>query len=296
MHGLATLASPATARATENNNSYDCIVNPRHVVRVAAPVQGLVVAVEVDRGDLVSAGQVLARMESSVEEANLELARVRAASDAALRAARARHEFLRRKLQRIEQLRARAVAADSALEEAAAEASVAEMNIRTEELNRSLAQHELRRAEAQLRLRTVRSPIAGVVVERSLLPGEYSNENSHILTVAEIDPLHVEVLLPADLYGRVTVGQAAEIRPLLPGHAAWRARVTTTDIVADAGSGTFGVRLAIPNPDRKLPVGVRCSVRFFGEPVANIDPTSPLAVPAQSTARPNTTTRRIGAQ
>ena len=40
------------------------------------------------------------------------------------------------------------------------------------------------------------------------------------------------------------------------------ARVTVVDRVVDAASGTFGVRLELPNPDYRLPAGLKCKVRF----------------------------------
>lgn len=39
-------------------------------------------------------------------------------------------------------------------------------------------------------------------------------------------------------------------------------RVTVVDRVVDAASGTFGVRLALPNADYRLPAGLKCKVRF----------------------------------
>jgi hypothetical protein len=38
--------------------------------------------------------------------------------------------------------------------------------------------------------------------------------------------------------------------------------VTVVDRVVDAASGTFGVRLELPNPDYKLPGGLKCDIRF----------------------------------
>jgi len=40
--------------------------------------------------------------------------------------------------------------------------------------------------------------------------------------------------------------------------------VTVVDKVMDAASGTFGVRLALPNPDLALPAGLKCKIRFSG--------------------------------
>ena len=43
------------------------------------------------------------------------------------------------------------------------------------------------------------------------------------------------------------------------------------DPVIDGASGTFGVRLRLPNPDRVVPAGLRCQVRFLAaeRPVAD---------------------------
>jgi hypothetical protein len=34
------------------------------------------------------------------------------------------------------------------------------------------------------------------------------------------------------------------------------------DPMFDAASGTFGVRLTLPNPERKIPAGLKCRARF----------------------------------
>jgi multidrug efflux pump subunit AcrA (membrane-fusion protein) len=38
--------------------------------------------------------------------------------------------------------------------------------------------------------------------------------------------------------------------------------VTVVDRVVDAASGTFGVRLEVPNPNYRLPAGLKCKARF----------------------------------
>ena len=61
-----------------------------------------------------------------------------------------------------------------------------------------------------MKLRTIRSPFNGVVVER-ILNGEFatSNVKKPILKLAEVDPLNVEVVLPANLYGKIRIGAHA---------------------------------------------------------------------------------------
>jgi RND family efflux transporter MFP subunit len=129
-------------------------------------------------------------------------------------------------------------------------------------MNHRLAQLELQRSQAVLQQRVIRSPIDGVVTQRTLGPGEYVSQEASIVTIAAIDPLNVETFLPTRYYRQVKVGDLATVRPNEPVGGERSARVTVVDSVFDAASATFGVRLALANPDGALPGGFRCRVEF----------------------------------
>jgi len=148
------------------------------------------------------------------------------------------------------------------MDEATADAKVAEAQLRESELNVAQARLEATRAEGLLHQRMVVSPVDGVVTERALGPGEFRNDQAHILTVAEMNPLRVETYLPIALYGHIKIGQAAEVLPEQPVGGKYHATVAVVDSVFDAASGTIGVRLKLPNPDLSLPAGIHCRVRF----------------------------------
>jgi multidrug efflux pump subunit AcrA (membrane-fusion protein) len=114
---------------------------------------------------------------------------------------------------------------------------------------------------AQLEQRTVRAPIDGIVVDRYMAPGEYI-EQKPLLRLASIDPLRVDVLVPAAAFGTIRVGDAGAVVPELLDRQPHAAVVTTVDRVIDAASNTFRVRLALPNPEHRLPAGLRCTVTF----------------------------------
>jgi multidrug efflux pump subunit AcrA (membrane-fusion protein) len=124
-----------------------------------------------------------------------------------------------------------------------------------------MAKLEAERAHADLERRRIRSPIRGVVVDRRMSPGEVV-EDKPILTVAQIDPLRVEALLPAADFGTVRPGVRASVTPEIPGDQAHVAEVVVVDRVIDPASGTFTVRLELPNPDYAIPSGLHCRVRF----------------------------------
>jgi multidrug efflux pump subunit AcrA (membrane-fusion protein) len=125
-------------------------------------------------------------------------------------------------------------------------------------------QIERARAAQQLALRSIRSPVDGVIVEILLVPGESVEDRAReIMTIAEVHPLNVEVILPDRQFGAVSVGTPAEITPLIPGATTRTAEVTVVDRTIDAASATFGVQLQLENEDLAIPSGVRCKIDFM---------------------------------
>ncbi|HEV3373773.1 MAG TPA: efflux RND transporter periplasmic adaptor subunit [Xanthobacteraceae bacterium] len=255
----------------------DCVIEPQQIVKLSTPVIGVIGRIDVDRGDVIKKGQVLGKLEDGVEQANLNLSRAKATNEYATKAVEARLDFLRRKNARAGQLVAKNAGSQAALEEADSDVSVAEQQLKQAELELELARLDVGLKEEELKQRTLVSPIDGVVTERLLVPGEFRNEQSPILTLAQIDPLRVEVFVPTSQYGRIRVGSQAKILPQQPIGGSYAATVTVADQVLDAASGTFGVRLALPNPGLRLPAGIRCKVQFESPgPASPQAPTSRL--------------------
>ncbi len=264
---LGWLASaPSGVKATEATpEEFDCVIEPQQTVKLASPVVGVIGRLDVDRGDMVRQGQVVGKLEDGVQAATLALARVRATNGFLVKAAEARVKYLKLKHERITELHSKAIGSLATLQEIQAETEVAIQQLKEAELNREVAKHEVRQAEEVLGQRTLRSPIDGTVVERLLEVGEYQNEQSPILKIAMTNPLRVEAFLPTPVYGRIRKGEPAEVRPEQPFGGTFFATVTVVDRVLDAASGTFGVRLALPNPELLLPGGLRCKIRFPGQ-------------------------------
>jgi RND family efflux transporter MFP subunit len=262
--------TPATPVAAARE--FDCVIEPQQTVKLASPVVGMIARLDVDRGDFIRQGQVVGKIEDGVEAATLALARARASNDSPVKSAEARVQFLRAKFERLKDLHTRSVSPLASLQEAEAEVQVAEQQLKEAQLNKEVARLEVAYAEEVLKQRALRSPIDGVVVERLLVPGEYRNDQSSVLTLAQIDPLRVEVFVPTAYFGQIHIGNNAEVRPERPLDGVYIATVTVVDRVLDAASGTFGVRLALPNPRLTLPGGIRCQVTFAMHPAGDDAP------------------------
>lgn len=236
--GRAEIRTPVPVPRVANSGGgeLECLVEPFMVVNVGSPVDGVLEQVMVNRGEQVRKGQVVAKLQAGVEAAAVKLSQ-------------ARVEFGRRKLERSEILAEKQLISTQDKDEL-----VTEVRLREEELNRD---------EETLKLRTIISPIDGVVVERRLVPGEFiRSDKSVVLKLAQINPLNVEVVVPARFFKTVRTGMTGRVSlaPFFPG--AFQANVVVVDKVVDAASGTLGVRLQLPNPDNKIPAGIQCSVVF----------------------------------
>jgi RND family efflux transporter MFP subunit len=246
-----------------------CLIEPQQVAEVGSPVIGVVQEVLVERGKRVARGQVLALLRTEVERAALGVAASRAQTEADEQAARANMAFARQKLDRAKDLLAKKFISQQGLDQVRTEYEVAEQKLAQAREQRRIAERELDLAAAQLAQRSIRSPFDGLVAERYVSVGERV-EDKPLFRVAAIDPLKVQVVVPAAYYGKIALGASASIQPQLPQVSAVSARVTLVDRLIDAPSNTFRVQLELPNPDLALPAGLRCQADFgLASPASN---------------------------
>lgn len=210
------------------------IIEPYEIVNISSQVPGILEMV-VERGDIVRKGQVVAQLRAGIENANVNLARVQV-------------EFSKRKLERNREMFLKKHISEHEMDEFETEIAKGEALLQD--------------AVEKLEMRTVRSTVDGVVMKRELSAGEYVGDKP-ILVIAQIHPLNVEVVVPVRQLGSVRQGMYAEVRPEPPVGGVYVGKVVIVDKVVDAASGTFGVRIELPNPSLKLPAGLRCRVRFF---------------------------------
>lgn len=260
----ATSATPRTAKPT-----LGCLISPERVADVGSPVVGVVAEIPVDNGTLVQAGQPLVVLRSDVEQAGLQAAQARSAIEADVLAAKANLVLAHQRHARAVELLEEGFVSSQAVEQARAERDVADQKLQQARGQQAVSQQELRVVQAQLGQRTVRSPFRGVVVERFVNAGERV-EDKPLLRLAMLDPLRVEIVMPASRWGSVEVSHTLSVVPELPGAVSMPARVTHVDKVIDAASNTFRVRLSLANPGNRLPAGARCKVDEPGLSAASV--------------------------
>lgn len=257
--GRWVLATAFLAPAAPWAQPLGCLIEPLRVSEVGSPVIGVIESTLAERGDLVRAGQPLATLRADVERQSVAVAASKAQATGELKAAEANADLARQKLARAVDLANQQFISSQALEQARAEAAVAENRLAQAREQRNVFAREHELSLAQLGLRTIRSPISGIVVERYLSAGERVEEKA-MFRVAVVHPLRVEVVLPATAYATVRQGMELTVTPEFPGATPRPARITLVDKLIDGASNTFRIRMELPNPDHALPAGLRCKV------------------------------------
>jgi RND family efflux transporter MFP subunit len=248
---------------------FDCVLEPRQMVELRSPATGLIERIHVERGQFVRAGQVVVELDSGAEKAALDVARHKATMQGAVRSGESRLGYATLKLSRRENLAADDLISKQDRDETATERKLAESELQEAGDNVKLAALEVRRNEELIRLRSLRSPVSGVVMERNMHVGELADSadsRKPILKIADIGTLHAEAVLPAEAFPYVKAGMRATVRVSLPQAINAAATVRVVDRVLDAASGTFGVRLEVPNPNLAIPAGIQCRVELADVP------------------------------
>ncbi|MGB5328320.1 MAG: efflux RND transporter periplasmic adaptor subunit [Gammaproteobacteria bacterium] len=250
------LASPR-ARAAE----LDCLVKPEMYVELSSPVDSVMEKMLVETGDTVARGQPLAQLEASVERARVRLARLQAKSVSEIKNREEQLRYTKQYHARMADLLSQNSVSQYEADKAATEVAIAQIELNKANEKWRIAQSNLELAQAQLALRTIRSPIDGIVVDRYAMVGESVSDRT-IMKLAKVNPLKVELIAPTEYFGLIQKGMEVEIYPEQPSNQVFIATVTVVDQLIDPASGSFTVRMLLPNPEDKLVGGVNCLANF----------------------------------
>ncbi len=252
-------ASPQlmAAKTTE----LDCLVRPEMYIELSSPVDSTLKEILVKTGDTIKKDQPLVRLESSVERAKVKLAQMQAASYSEIQNRKIQLKYAKRNNERHQALYAKNSISLFEKDKAETEVALAKVELIKARENKKIAQLNLEKAKAELELRTIKSPIDGIIVDTYARVGEFVAERT-IMRLAQIDPLRVEMIVPTEYFGKIKRGMRVKIYPEHPANKSYRATVTVVDQLIDPASGSFTVRMALPNPGDKLVAGVNCIARF----------------------------------
>lgn len=195
-------------------------------IDIATKIQGRVVEVLAHEGDMVKAGQILARMDTKILEAQLRQAeaevmrshRASVAAAALIRRRDAECDFAEKELKRSEQLvREGAISREildrdrSKAESARAACAEARAEFQKEEAEIKAAVAETERFKADLDDSILKAPRRGRVLYRLAEPGEVLPAGGKVLTIIDLAYVYMTMFLPETVAGKVAIGADARI-------------------------------------------------------------------------------------
>jgi multidrug efflux pump subunit AcrA (membrane-fusion protein) len=264
---------------------------PARQVSLRAQVEGRLLSLQVDLGDPVKKGQILARLDdsllaTSVTQGKAELAALQSEVSRAqthVKSAQAEAEQARAELQQAQvdakrllslssagaitkqqaelaqtaaataQQRLNSVIAQIATEQQA----VAAAKGRVEAQRATIAQAQERQSYALLA-----SPITGVVVGKVSEPGNLVQPGGEILRLGDFSSVKVEVLVSDLELSKVQVGQSVQVSLDAFANEVVTGKVTRISPAANRGALQGSVEITIPNSNGRIGSGLFARINF----------------------------------
>jgi len=215
-HWPATLNSIGTAVAV-------------HGVTVSADQPGIVAAITFESGQAVQAGDVLVRLDTREEQAQLV-------------AAEAQDSLAHANLARAKNLREQGIMAEADYDQVVAE------NQQTDA--------KLVEIHATIARKVIRAPFSGFLGIRQVNLGQYLKGGDPVVPLQSLSPIYVNFSVPQQDVGKVAVGR--EVRVTSEGTTVGerRGKITAIDSVIDPSTRNIQVQATLANADGRLKPGM----------------------------------------
>lgn len=261
---IQTFSIAAAVLTSANLYAQDDIkafTEPYRSVEIAAAEMGTLANVAVEEGHEISAGDLLANLNEEVLSASLEVAKNLSQAGGELKSAEAELRMQQGRFEKIVGLKERRHASQTEVDRAKAQLEVAEAKLESVQDDLRAKKLDIKRIEAQLEQRRLRSPIDGVVTSIFKEEGEFVSPNDpRVMKVVQLNPLRAIFSVPQDQALRLTVKETVS---LTLGDSDVSGVVEFVSPTADAQSGTCRVKVRIENPDHLLASGLPCYLKGF---------------------------------
>ena len=235
-------------------------------VDVAPRTNGRLVSVNIQLGDPVRRGQVLAKVEDrEIVEQVSQAEASQQVSKATIRQREADLKVAEVNFERSKNLFQRQLLAKQALDDAESKFLAAEAQIDLSKAQLMQADARLQELRINLQNTNVTSPVDGFVGKRNVDPGAMVSQNTPIASVVEISRLKMVVNVVEKDIRLVTVGDSGDVDvDAYPGEK-FRGRIARVAPVLDPATRTATMEIEIANSDNRLKPGMYARVSLTVE-------------------------------
>ncbi len=259
---ITILSLNLQANESITDREFDCVIIPSKIANLGSNVSGIIKSVRVDRNDFIEKWHTVAVLDNKVEKAMLDLAKLRASLTSDIALSKASYDLALREQKRVQKAYVKGVLTMHDKDVADTDVKLTSLKMTQAQEKKLLADKEFARVDAVFKEHTVNAPFSGVIMDRFKIEGEFVSDEP-IVRLAQLNPLHVEVILPISERKKIKKGMMAQVCKSSEPDSQWIAKVTQVDRVMDVASGTFGVRLVLPNKKYSIPAGLQCDLKFI---------------------------------
>lgn len=202
-------------------------------VTVSADLPGIVERISFDSGSAVRKGDLLVKLDTRQEEAQIK-------------AAEAQLALARLQLDRISGLRQKGVTSQAELDQTSAQLTQADARV-----------GEIR---AAIDRKTIRAPFSGILGIRQVNLGQYLDAGAPVVPLQTLDPIYVDFSVPQQEVGHLLSGTEVEVSAQGMGIEA-RGEITAVDAIVDPATRNVRVQASFANPEGRLRPGMFVEAR-----------------------------------
>lgn len=258
---LAFTASTIFCTAAVGQEYVKAFTEPYRSIDIAASETGILSKLLVKEGDQIQAGGLLAKLNDEVLAASLAVGKETTKSAGAIKSASAELKMQQERFRKLNGLFERRHASQTELDRAQSQLEIATAKVESVQDELRIKKLEMKRIEAQLEQRRLRTPINGVVTEIFKDEGEFvSPADPTVMRIVQLNPLRIIFSVPQEDISRL---KANDDVLLIISDKEVNGRVEFVSPTADAQSGTSRVKIQIENEDLSLASGQACYLKGF---------------------------------
>jgi membrane fusion protein (multidrug efflux system) len=211
-------------------------VSAVHGVIVSADMPGIVNAITFESGHRVQSGEVLVKLDTRQEEAQLV-------------AAEAQRDLDVLNLERARGLREQGITSQADFDQASATAKQSEARVGE--------------IQATIRRKVIRAPFTGVLGIRQVNLGQFLNAGDPVVPLQSLDPIQVDFGLPQEEIPSVRTNRGVRVELEGDSGGELTGKITALDSLVDSATRNIHVQATLPNPEGRLQPGMFVKVRVI---------------------------------
>jgi membrane fusion protein (multidrug efflux system) len=226
-----TAVTSAPSERAEWHSTINAIASlaPVQGVTISAELEGAVTEIAVENGAVVKEGDLLIKLDTMVE-------------DAQLHAAQARADLAKLQAERARKLVDQATISDAEFDSAAAQYAQAKADVAA--------------IQASIDKKTIRAPFDGRVGIRRVNLGEFVSRGMALIPLQRLDTVYVNFYVPQRHLARLAIGQPVEVHTDAFPDQTFQATIGAINPMVDQNTRTFWVQAVLPNPGERLRAGM----------------------------------------